>query len=166
VKLPATFANTTVILQDAIINKAAISFVINYLSAPADIVVILSDEQGTYGGNVTTSFSTSGASSVDITQVYKYLLSEYKRGFSLARKVRQLRGNILKVSLGIVTENVAVEVDPYSIRSTIEFGTQVTAAPSTSAPQQTSVSTKPVINGASSRSFIGCLFVLLALFIM
>jgi hypothetical protein len=166
VKLPATFDNTTVILQDAIINKAAISFVINYLSAPADIVVILSDEQGTYGGNVTTSFSTSGASSVDITQVYKYLLSEYKRGFSLARKARQLRGNILKVSLGIVTENVAVEVDPYSIRSTIEFGTQVTAVPSTNVPQQTSVSTKPVINGASSRSFIGCLFVLLALFIM
>jgi hypothetical protein len=118
VTMSTKFTNATVISSDAIINSASISFSILHLSAPADIAVIFKDLEGNYGGNATQRFTSGGQSKIDITQLYKDLLAEYKKSFTL---VRAIRGNILKVNVGIVTPDVAVEIDPVSIKSTTVY---------------------------------------------
>jgi hypothetical protein len=145
VTMSTTFTNTTLILKDAVIKSASISFKINYLSSPVDLAIILRDEEGNYGGNATQNFGKPGDAKIDITQLYADLLKEYKQSFTLARAIR---GNILKVSIGIVTENVAIEVDPASVKSNVEFTVAVTQAPQLTT--LTPTSTKMVLGSASS----------------
>jgi hypothetical protein len=131
VTMATKFTNTTVLLADAQIKSAAISFSILYLSGPANVAVILSDEDGNYGGNSTKYFAAGGQAIVDITQLYTDLLNEYKKSFTLARAIR---GNILKVSLGVVTDNVAIEIDPASVAATTVYSVDAIQATTTSAP--------------------------------
>jgi predicted ThiF/HesA family dinucleotide-utilizing enzyme len=88
------------------------------------------------------------------------LLAQYSQ---TSFQIRAIRGSILKVSLGIVTENVAVNIDP-SVTSTLSYTTVVstTVAPTTTVPTTTTtkhpVATLIASNTISNGAVFGIVF--------
>ncbi len=138
VTLPITFARNATIPKEAIVSKVSVSFNVTYLAATAQLAVILSDEDGNQAGNVTVTVDQAGAISVNMKDILDELIRVYQIPFT----IRAIRGSVLKVSVGVVTENVAINIDP-DITSTIEFSTAVTPAPTTTATPSTT--SKPVV---------------------
>jgi hypothetical protein len=139
--LPVSFASNTSIPTGATMTEAKVTFTIAYISKTAQIAVILSDEYGNQAGNVTVTVSAAGTINVSVRDIMATLLAQYSQ---TSFQIRAIRGSILKVSLGIVTENVAVNIDP-SVTSTLSYTTVVstTVAPTTTVP--TTTTTKPPV---------------------
>jgi hypothetical protein len=139
-----TLQNTTVIPKNAIVQQASVTFKVTYVTQTVVIAVILTDEFGEQAGNVTTTITTVGTISVDISALYAQILAQYHQNFI----IRAIRGNILKVSLGIVTTDVAVNLDPTSVTSTLVYAEQVTTVPPAASTLPTS--TKQTLSIANS----------------
>jgi hypothetical protein len=118
VSLPMHFETTTQIPVNSQLATATVTFNVVYIQKDVEIAVILSDVDGTQAGSVTTKVSTTGSKQVDLKDLYNSIVSTYKTSFT----IRAIRGDILKVSLGILTENVDVNIDP-SVTSTIVVNT-------------------------------------------
>jgi hypothetical protein len=141
------FETTTQIPVNSQVTTATVTFNVVYVQKDVEIAVILSDVDGTQAGNVTTKVSTTGSKQVDLKDLYNSIVSTYHTSFT----IRAIRGDILKVSLGIITENVDVNIDP-SVTSTIAVNT---VTPTTT--KKTSVLTQ--MSSASQLSL--CTFLLL-----
>jgi alpha-tubulin suppressor-like RCC1 family protein len=129
VTLPIAFAQNATIPKEAIIARVSVSFSVTYIAKSAQLAVILSDEDGNQAGNVTVTVDQAGAVSVNMKDVLNELIRVYQTPFT----IRAIRGSILKVSVGVVTEDVPINIDP-TVTSTIEYSTPVTAEPTTVAP--------------------------------
>jgi hypothetical protein len=130
VSLPCTFATETVIPKQAHVQNATVGFTVTYIQSSVLVSVILKDVYGNIAGNVTTLVSSIGIVVVDISRLYASLLQEYQTSFT----IKTIHGSVLTVSLGIETQNVAVNLDPNSVTSAVVYTTQAT---STTAPTTT-----------------------------
>jgi hypothetical protein len=141
VTLPFTFANQTTIPKSAVVQSASVSFNVTYLASAANIQVLLTDIYGNSAGNVTSLVTSSGITSVDISSIYNYLLTTYQQSFV----IRAIHGSVLKLSLGIATQNVSVNIDQSSVTSEMVYTTtQQSPTPTsitTSTPTPTPTST-------------------------
>jgi hypothetical protein len=150
--LPIAFQSNTTIPKEAIVSQVAVTFNVTYLASSAQVAVILSDEDGNQAGNVTVTINKAGAITVNMKDVLAEAVRLYKQDFT----IRAIRGSILKVSLGVVTPDVAINIDP-EVKSTVEFATQVTTPPTATSPVTTSRNTFAVepTAGLSPGAIIG-----------
>jgi hypothetical protein len=138
--------------------SSTVTFNVTNLPKPVQIAVILSDVDGTQVGNVTVSVMSVSVVTVDLKDLLASIRQIYQQDFT----IRAIRGSILKVSLGIATQDVVVNIAD-TVTTTIVVATPATEAPtpaststSTTAPP---LSTKPSI---SSTAIIGVSLVLLS----
>jgi hypothetical protein len=164
VSLPLSFQNITNIPQQSVVLDTTISFNVKYVEASAVVSVVISDEFGNQVSRSTVTVNKAGTYSVNLKDVISNLVQLYNQGFT----IRIIRGNVLRISLGIDTQDVVINISP-DVSSTIVYATQQTASPSspTNAPQQSTIptSTKPSISVASSTS-IGALVLLSMIVLM
>ncbi len=111
VTLPVTFSNQTTVSEKSYVVETAVSVNVTYLQQSFDIVVILTDVDGTEAGRVTKRVTSTGIATVSLRDLLADLLATYKQAFTI-RSVHAIRGSILKVSVGIATQDVKVEIDP------------------------------------------------------
>ncbi len=139
--LPVSFATNASIPKEAVVTQVAVSFSVTYIASAARIAVILSDTFGEQAGNVTVDVNKAGAVVVDMKSVLAAAVSLYQRDFT----IRAIRGSILKVSLGIETPDVAVNIDP-NVQSTISYSIIATPTPTNTPTPQSSL---PTLENAS-----------------
>jgi hypothetical protein len=147
------------------------------LPQPATLVVFLTDENNVTVGNVTTHVTAAGLVNVTLTEVLNSLKNTYQQGYS----IRYIRGNILRISVGVATEDVPVNIDPAVMTSVILTQSNpdspddtlspdttsepstvepTTAEPSTEAPTTISTLAPRDINSASSTVYSSLILVL------
>jgi uncharacterized membrane protein (Fun14 family) len=138
--LPILFFNNVTIPKDATLVQIVLTFVVTNIPSPVRIVVIVSDEEGNQAGNITVMANSPGSVNADLSSVITDILRLYPQTYTL----RAIRGNILKVSAGIITENVAVNLDS-QVSGTLMFdNTPTTLAPATTTSPTTTA--RPVSN--------------------
>jgi hypothetical protein len=136
--LPVTFTNKTEIPQQSVVLATIVTFNVTYVQTAVVVAVIVSDDYGNQVGKVTVSVSAAGQYSVNLKDLISNLIQIYNQGFT----IRAIRGSILKVSLGIETQNVAIDIDS-GVTSTIIVATAQTTAPTTIAPTTTTTTNVP-----------------------
>jgi hypothetical protein len=132
VSLTMVFTNDITIPKESVIQSTMVTFNVSYLSAQAIIAVVVSDDYGERAGNVTVQVSTTGMHSVELKDIITALVNTYQRGFVL----RAISGNVLRMSLETLTQNVAINV-------VSDVSTSVTMYQQTSSPTQTPIVTTP-----------------------
>jgi hypothetical protein len=129
--------------------QTTVAFTVTYVPSPVQVAVKLSDEDGNQAGNVTVTISSIGKIAVSLRDVLASILAQYPQSFT----IRAIRGNILKVSLEIVTNDVPINIDPV-VTTTVEYSTQVTPTP-TVTPTSTLAPLTPLSNSLSTGAIVG-----------
>ncbi len=154
ITLPITLSsNASVLVQKAdTLVSSTVTFNVTNLPKPVQIAVILSDVDGTQAGNVTVTVTSASVVTVDLKDLLSSIRQIYQQDFT----IRAIRGSILKVSLGIITQDVPVNIDE-TVSTTIIVATPATSVPSPSSTSAsvttttvTPLSTKPSISMAAS----------------
>jgi uncharacterized membrane protein (Fun14 family) len=149
--LPISFFNNVTIPKDATLVQIVLTFVVTNIPSPVKIVVIVSDEEGNQAGNVTVMANSPGSVNADLSSVITDILRLYPQTYTL----RAIRGNILKVSAGIITENVAVNLDS-QVSGTLMFdNTPTTVAPATTNPTTTARPVSNLQNSLNAGQIVG-----------
>ncbi len=95
--VPLSFANTTELPKNAIVQQAKVTFIVTYIEKKVTVLVTLTDEFGDIAGSVRAEISTNGTINVDISALYNQILAENQKKI----EIRAIRGSILKVSLSV-----------------------------------------------------------------
>jgi hypothetical protein len=123
------------------------------------ISVIVTFDDGTQAGKVTVTVSSARVVTVDMKDLLMTIRQMYQQDFV----IRAIRGAILRVSLGIDTPDVPVNIDQ-RITTSVVTSTVATDAPTTVTPTTNSpLSPKPTLSYASRACFNATLFVLFML---
>jgi alpha-tubulin suppressor-like RCC1 family protein len=161
VTLPITLSeNASVPIQktDTLVSST-VSFNVTSLPKPVQISVILTFDDGTQAGKVTVTVSSARVVTVDMKDLLITIRQMYQQDFV----IRAIRGAILKVSLGIDTPDVPVNIDQ-RITTSVVTSTVATDAPTTITPTTNSpLSPKPTLSYASRACLNATLFVLFML---
>jgi hypothetical protein len=134
--LAVNFQDNADIPKTSALSEASITFNVAYVASQCVVVITLTDEYGNTAGSVKRTISSTGSYSVDMKDILVELIATYNQGFS----IKIIRGNILKVSLGIETDNVPIEIEP-EVVSTIQYASASEAPVSTVAATTLQVST-------------------------
>jgi alpha-tubulin suppressor-like RCC1 family protein len=126
VVLPVTFTKNTEIPEKSVVIQTVLTFNVSFVASSATLTVLVGDDYGNVAGTKSVVVTKPGLVSVDLADLITYLVSTYNQAFS----IRAIRGSILKVSLGIETQDVVVNVEPV-VQSTIVLASQQTSAPTT-----------------------------------
>jgi alpha-tubulin suppressor-like RCC1 family protein len=126
VVLPVTFTKNTEIPEKSVVIQTVLTFNVSFVASSATLTVFVGDDYGNVAGTKSVVVTKPGLVSVDLADLITYLISTYNQAFS----IRAIRGSILKVSLGIETQDVVVNVEPV-VQSTIVLASQQTSAPTT-----------------------------------
>ncbi len=134
--LAVNFQDNADIPKTSALYEASITFNVAYVALQCVVVITLTDQYGNAAGSAKRTISSTGSYSVDMKDILVELIATYNQGFS----IKIIRGNVLKVSLGIETDNVPIEIEP-KVVSTIQYASASDAPVSTVGATTLQVST-------------------------